>query len=148
MLQKNTKVDDKYYTLPFCSNYFSNEVYLQIEFYNECLRAGLESYLEYKYEDCRFDCIVVRNGQIIVVIEIKTKGQFRNKENEERQIQKYSQFNVPLFIIDKKTDILTVIKKIIELQKIYDLFLIEQGKKELERIAEIDLYLSGQKLIR
>ncbi len=57
-----------------------------------------ELQMEYRYEDCIFDIVVAKKGEIVLIIETKKmkNGQFPNYKTP--QIKKYSRFGVPVVI--------------------------------------------------
>lgn len=92
---------------PKANNYFtfnperipSPEV--QAELYTWCKIAKIPVFLEYRHSpDCKFDMVVVVNGLVILIIEIKnyvTEG-FRIKTGN-LQFQKYKKHGVPVLIV-------------------------------------------------
>lgn len=90
-----------------------SEATLQAEFYSECLRQHIGCFLEYTYEDCRFDAVIVYKGKIVFIIEIKSHSRkYKLDEYGNPQIKKYERFNIPVITLTRKCDIIGLVKKI------------------------------------
>ena len=84
--------------------------------------AGFECYLEYTHENCRFDCVVVKDNSIFVIIEIK---RFKAKELKtlkstlyQKQFVKYSLFETPVLLINHANQIPKLIRRVKRLSEV------------------------------
>ncbi len=136
------------------------EVEIQNKLYNSCIEAGLtcelqyivnpnQQYLpkEYRESTCVFDLIVIEAYEIIAIVEVKDSNCTPIVVEGSKQIEKYNQFNLPVFVLYSAHDIPYLVKKLLEVR---DKFLqscdsnkakcfeadIQNEKKWGEKIAE------------
>ncbi len=84
-----------------------SEVNVQAEFYRQCKEAGLNIYLQYRYDGCIFDAIIYSDGEIKFIVEIKSSGPSRIPGNGKsrisatvaRQIKRYASYDIPVLLI-------------------------------------------------
>ena len=75
---------------------------LKMELGKWCSRSGIRLHFEYRHKNCRFDAVVVRNDEILAIIEIKkwTRAQAVHRTKKiTPQFDKYSKFNVPVYVL-------------------------------------------------
>ncbi len=75
---------------------------LKAELSKRAQSSGLFLHVEYVYKNCRFDCVLVRKDEVLAIIEVKnwTEKQAKaNKKNPSKQLVKYSQFQLPVYVI-------------------------------------------------
>lgn len=104
--------------MDFLKPQYPSEANLQAEFYHQCHTVHLFPYLEYSHQGCRFDCVVVDNGEIIAIIEVKRLNEAESTKTQ-KQIEKYNYFsdNTPVFLLVRKDDIHKIIAKIQQIRK-------------------------------
>lgn len=105
-------------TLPdFKIPYRIPEANIQAEFYHQCRLRQIKVFLQFPYEDCKFDCIVLDKSKkkILCVVEIKYRKTTKKNYNT-KQMKKYRNFDVPVFLVTSKEDI---VKTIIEIESIF-----------------------------
>jgi ubiquinone/menaquinone biosynthesis C-methylase UbiE len=78
-----------------------SEANVQAEFYRVCKEAGITCFLEYLSSwngtpGCRFDCVIVQNGLIKAIIEVKS----RKRVKEPKKMKKYRIFGVPVLLVE------------------------------------------------
>ena len=75
-----------------------SEAQIQAECYRRLRNLGIEVYLEYKHRNCRFDLVVVENGEIVVIVEIKNHQRHYDPARtfKTKQFKKYSSLGIPL----------------------------------------------------
>ena len=91
---------------------------MQAEFYHQCHTVCLHPYLEYSYQGCRFDCVVVDGDEIIAIVEVKSLPNAFSKQTQQ-QIEKYNYFseNTPVFLLTHNNQIHKIIAKIQQIRK-------------------------------
>lgn len=92
-----------------------SEANIQAEFYRKCLENKLNCYLEYKYDKCRFDAVLYHkyNKDIYAIVEIKSYIKKQSPNLNTKQLEKYSQYNIPIYVIGRIEDIDSTIEKIL-----------------------------------
>lgn len=94
------------------------EANIQAEFYHRCRLEGLRLCLEYKYEHSRFDCVMIGDDDsIYAIVEFKSKVKPIVKSYNTKQIQKYSQYNIPIVLCFSYKDIDYTISRCKELYR-------------------------------
>lgn len=82
---------------------------VQAEFYRRCRNQEIEIHLEYRGDArCRFDCVIVRGGDIVCIVECKKTPQGAiptNKRADAEQAARYGGFGVPLVYVRGLGDI-------------------------------------------
>ncbi|WMX12387.1 hypothetical protein [Aureispira sp. CCB-E] len=83
-----------------------SEANIQAEFYHQCRLYKIPFYLEFKYENSRFDGVVfdTKTHEILIIVEFKSKVKSK-KEYNTLQIKKYKKYNLPIIVIDKVSQI-------------------------------------------
>lgn len=92
------------------------EANIQAEFYHRCRLLGLRLCLEYKYEHCRFDAVMLDNkDNIYAIIEFKSRIKPIIGDYNTKQIKKYQQYGIPIIVCLDYFSIDKAIGKCIEL---------------------------------
>jgi|SRR5882724_5685095 len=107
-----------------------SEATVQAEIYSRCKESNIECYLEYRYENCRFDIIIVSNEKILGIIEVKRAHHINTKKQLKKQKEKYSISGLPIHICFCLGDIphtMTVINNWLEKQANISNYLIQTG---------------------
>lgn len=77
-----------------------SEANVQAEFYHQCKLHRIKCRLEYKYENCRFDCVLYdKNKNVYAIIEIKNRKRKFAPNVNGKQATKYKRFNIPIIYI-------------------------------------------------
>lgn len=85
--------------MKFISRNRIHESNIQAEFYHRCKLRGLNVYLEYRYERCRFDAVMINdNNDIYAIIEFKSRKRPIKGEYKTKQMEKYSKYNIPILL--------------------------------------------------
>jgi hypothetical protein len=98
-----------------------NSANVQAELYRRLRARDINCRLEYTYQNCRFDLVVIVDGYIVALTECKnTKTKlFPNKNG--RQYKKYSLFGLPLLYCLNMDEIDDTVKLIlVVLQRVYN----------------------------
>lgn len=91
--------------IPFLYNKIS-EATIQGELYHKLRKEGITCYLEYKYEDCRFDCVIIVGSKVYMIIECKSyKRDSKKPITNTKQYKKYSKYGIPVLYCVRWTDI-------------------------------------------
>ena len=90
------------------------EANIQAEFYHQCQLNGIECYLEYKHEHSRFDAVIIMNEEIRFIVEFKSYKTDKKGKTNTKQLDKYRQYEIPLFLITRMNQIDEAIKFINE----------------------------------
>jgi len=80
----------------------SHEDNLKVELAKWAQQAGFHLHMEYKYKNCRFDCVFVREGKILAIIEIKNwnnQKAFSAQKRPTKQLQKYMRHDIPVLVL-------------------------------------------------
>ena len=88
------------------------EANILAEFYCQCKASGLHCVLEYTYYHSRFDAIIVKDGLIVAVVEVKSYSNDRAPNTNTKQFEKYRRFGVPLFWITRFNQVPKVVSEI------------------------------------
>jgi hypothetical protein len=89
------------------------EANIQAEFYHSCKMNGINCYLEYKIDGCRFDAVIYDNtNEILAIVEIKSYITDKEPRRNTKQIKKYSLHSLPIFMISRLDQIESVIDEI------------------------------------
>lgn len=92
------------------------EANIQAEFYHRCRGLGLRLCLEYKYEHCRFDAVMLDNeDNIYAIVEFKSRIKPIIGDYNTKQIKKYQQYGIPIIVCLDYFSIDKAIGKCIEL---------------------------------
>jgi hypothetical protein len=86
---------------------------IQAELYSRCQRLGLECYLEYVHERNRFDALIVHQGNIVCIIEVKSYTRDKPANRATKQIDKYSKYGVPVLMLVRMADVDQIINEIL-----------------------------------
>jgi hypothetical protein len=76
-----------------------SEANIQAELYHQCKLRGIKIYLEYRHEGCVFDAVIVRDFEIVAIVECKSYNSSDVPNLTTKQYARYSSFGVPLFYI-------------------------------------------------
>ena len=112
----NVKVE-KSATLPFNKPTVRvTEANIVAECYHRLKNLGIESYLAYKLESSLFDMVIVKNNEIHIIIEFKSRT-YKNmdKHRFSKQLMKYTQYNVPVLVCTHMDKIDITIKQILKI---------------------------------
>lgn len=93
------------------------EAAIQAELYIACRKAHLHCALEYLYEDCRFDLVVIEHNQVISIVEVKTPILLSHQVERSAQVVKYKKYDIPIFILYSIYDIPYLVKRLLEVRK-------------------------------
>jgi type I site-specific restriction endonuclease len=86
---------------------------IQAEFYFSCKMNNINCYLEYKINQCRFDAVIYNNEkEILAIIEVKSYTTNKEPKRNTKQIKKYSEFALPIFMISRLDQIESIINEI------------------------------------
>ena len=134
----------------------SHEDNLKAELVKWSHQSGIRLHLEYSHKKCRFDAVVVREGEIIAIIEVKnwTKPEaLRAKKKPTKQLKRYSSFGLPVFVLWSFGGVKKLVHKLKNLVNKYD----DRGKlthkpeiifypkpKEPSRRAELHKLIKSQ----
>jgi len=98
-------------SLPYTQARKMNSANIQAELYRRCYMAGLECILEHRHDKSRFDAIIVKDGEIKVIIEVKNhRRDYGEKSINTKQLQKYRSYGVPVMLIRGMSDLDNSIK--------------------------------------
>ena len=92
---------------------------VQCEFYHKAILNGLTPFVEYKHLNCRFDVVLIANGYIFAIVEIKNYIKPKQVKVNTRQLDKYCNLNTPIFLCKNFEDIEPIIEQCKELQRKY-----------------------------
>jgi hypothetical protein len=101
------------------------EAVIQSKLYESCEKAGLVCDLQYvvfldgKKEKCVLDLVVIENYQIIAIVEVKDQEDNPDRIRDSKQLKRYKQFGVPVFILYSIYDIPHLIKRLVKIQQNY-----------------------------
>jgi len=87
---------------------------VQAEFYRQCMNAGIKCHLEYRVDNCRFDAVIVHNDEIVFIIEAKNYKPNPQRPRAVKQLEKYSQYGIPVILLKDFSSIEPAILKIRE----------------------------------
>jgi hypothetical protein len=92
-----------------------SETNIQAEIYRQCKANGIECFLEYRsywngIRGCRFDAVIVKDGMITTIIEVKSVRPHRLEQRREswkvsKQHKRYSQFGLPVYLVRCMDDV-------------------------------------------
>jgi DNA-binding MurR/RpiR family transcriptional regulator len=85
------------------------EANIQAEFYHQCRLKGVECYLEYKHEQSRFDAIIIKNNDVVLIVEFKSYKTDKKGKTKTKQLDKYRQYGIPVLLITRMNQIEQVI---------------------------------------
>jgi hypothetical protein len=89
----------------------------QIEFQRKCRAANLTCEIEYAAKgvdkDCRFDAVILRDGELAVILEFK-KYIGREPRTDTKQLERYGSFGVPIFLIKRDDDLNDVVSELLK----------------------------------
>ncbi|MCK5016040.1 MAG: hypothetical protein KAS32_03120, partial [Candidatus Peribacteraceae bacterium] len=80
----------------------SHEDNLKVELAKWAQQSGLHLHMEYIHKNCRFDCVLVREQEILAIIEIKNWNNskaYDAKEKPTKQLRKYMRHNIPVLVL-------------------------------------------------
>lgn len=90
---------------------------VQCEVYRQLTNLGIQVEAEYKALKCRFDLVVVKDGEIVAIIETKKAYVKPGPPRKGRQFQKYASFGIPLIYtlgLEQVADTIEEVKKLIK----------------------------------
>ncbi len=96
---------------------------LKVELFVTCKHEGIKLELEYGYKNCRFDGVVVRQGRILAIVEIKNwtiQQAMKNKRDLPEQLKKYRKFGIPVLVLWSFNGIYRAMERIKELALFHD----------------------------
>ena len=85
-----------------------SEACVQGEFYHQCRVRNIPCYLEYTYEDCRFDAVIYNKEtkEIFSIVEFKSYyHKYTPARTDTRQVDKYLKFNLPIMYVVRLSEI-------------------------------------------
>jgi len=88
---------------------------IQAECYHRLRLLDIESHMEHRHENCRFDLVIVKDGNILAIIEFKNYARdysHRKRLRNSKQFQKYSSYGVPVIYCRKMEEVDQTIEKI------------------------------------
>jgi len=90
---------------------------LQAECYYRLKLLSIESYLEYRHKNCRFDMIIPKGNKIIAIIEFKAyrRSHSNLRSGNTKQFKKYSSYGIPVIYCKGKDEIDQTINQIKQL---------------------------------
>ena len=92
-----------------------SEFEIHAKVYNILLLNNVNVRGEVKQNDCRFDLVVFNNNnEAVAIIECKSWKRKR-KSTQTKQLAKYLQYGLPVYVIGKESRIEQLIKKIVYL---------------------------------
>ena len=72
------------------------------ELYYLLKKRGIKCHIEYAFENCRFDAVVVdKEGVIRFIVEVKSLENKKNPRLATKQTAKYEQYNIPFLYLTK-----------------------------------------------
>ncbi len=104
-------------TIPYIKQRRIHSMNVQCELYRKAVMCGLKPIVEYKYENCRFDVVMVYNDQIFAIIEVKNYVRPYFVPPVTKQMDKYSQLGLPLFLCRSFQDVDYIVAECVRLQK-------------------------------
>lgn len=94
------------------------EANIQAEIYRLCRNEGINICLEYTFNNCRFDAVIIKNGEIIAIVETKSRKKVNHKRLlKTKQLLKYLSFGIPVILCASWNEIESAFYKIKELYK-------------------------------
>ena len=110
--------------MEFKVKYRVSDANIQAEVYHRLRNICIPCYLEYKYENSRFDMVILDKTMknIIAIVEFKFYRYVSSLKRDYRitkQYKKYSKYNLPLLYCRHKTEINRVINDIVRIYKNY-----------------------------
>lgn len=96
---------------------------LKMELKKWANQSNLFLHLEYTHEDCRFDAVLIREDEVLAIIEVKncTEAQALCMENTPSdQLVKYQKFGLPVFVLWHFNGTKRLIKQLKIFAKRYD----------------------------
>ena len=76
---------------------------IRAQLVKKCGKEGIHIVLEYGYENCRFDAVVIRNNEVLAIIEVKNwednKTASKKTAKIPVQFEKYLKFGIPVYIL-------------------------------------------------
>lgn len=88
------------------------EANILAEFYCQCKASGVHCVLEYTYAHSRLDAVIVKDGLIVAIVEVKSYSNDRPPNTKTKQFEKYRRFGVPLFWITRVNQVPKVVSEI------------------------------------
>ncbi len=86
-------------------------------------RSGLFLHLEYTHENCRFDAVLIREDEVLAIIEVKSWTRSRARTtmyNPTDQLKKYIRFGLPVYVLWSLNGTKKLIKIMKELTERHD----------------------------
>lgn len=90
-----------------------SEANIQAELYKQAKEAGLNIYLEYKFERSIFDAVIYDGDHIQYIIEVKSYITLKKPKHDTKQIQKYEVFNIPVLLVTRMESVKDIISEIL-----------------------------------
>ena len=97
----------------------AHSVNVQCEFYHRAKQNGLTPFAEYKHLNSRFDIVLITNGYIFAIVEIKNYLDPNRGHRNVKQLNKYKGYNTPVFLCRNFDDIDPIIERCKELEQRY-----------------------------
>ena len=88
----------------------------QAKFFSEIEKRGIQCELEYRVDRLVIDAVVVKNDEIIALVEAKRTPCKNNRWWKTKQCERYSKLGIPVFLINSQE---SVDKTVQEIEKIY-----------------------------
>lgn len=119
------------------------EASIQAILYGELQKLEIPCLLEVSFEDCRFDCVILRGDRVIAIIETKSYSNNREPNLKTKQYAKYSRYNVPVIYLTRQEnvhDVICEIQLVLEDESIKGFILKRFSKrKTIESITNEDV---------
>jgi hypothetical protein len=110
-----------------------SESNIQAEFFCKCREVGLNCYLEYTYENCRFDAVLYDDEKnIYCIVEFKSYKTDKAEKLNTKQLCRYKKYNLPIIVCTRLDDVKGAI-----IQSLRQFYIVcdDDKKKEVEIIA-------------
>lgn len=96
---------------------------LRNELCTRCRQEGIRVVLEYWHKDSRFDAVIIREGEVLAIIEVKNWARpqaLRTKQNPTEQIKKYRKYGLPVLILWRFYGLKYLMRRIRRIVDLYD----------------------------
>jgi len=123
-----------------------SEVTIQAELFSRCKENNFECALEYTYENCRFDAVIVVDKDIVAIVEVKSlsdiavlkERKFTTKKiASSDQLKKYTAYGVPVLLCLSRRDIGRTVYKIGKLVEEHP-FTKKQKEIKIQLVNQVD----------
>ena len=98
-----------------------------------CHKSGIYLEMEYQHENCRFDAVLIRRGEILAIIEVKNWANIdcarRKTKKTPKQFEKYLSFGLPVLVLWKVGGLKTLYNRLKSMANAYDSIGKTEGSK-------------------